>query len=382
MNYTYGEKLKLTIFGESHARAIGGIIEGLPAGTSIDEEALSLHMKRRAPGRSSLTTERAEKDRVEILSGCLKGKTTGTPLGFVIANQDTRSADYEQLRHLLRPGHADYTAYAKYKGFQDYRGSGGFSGRITAPLHFAGGIALQMLKERGITVLAHILSLGQARDHSFASIGLDRCLDANFVSAFHRRLQAELLPTLSDASAQAMEKEILSAQQMRDSIGGIVECGIFGIEAGIGGGFFSSVESRLASLCFSIPAVKGIEFGAGFDIARMKGSEANDIMRVEEETASEELSLSEKLSLITHESNHSGGIVGGITNGMPVVFRCAVKPPASIAREQRTVDIDSMKNTTLRIEGRHDPSILPRLLPVLESAAALCIMDLLLSEGR
>lgn len=382
MNYTYGEKLKLTIFGESHARAIGGIIEGLPAGTSIDEEALSLHMMRRAPGRSSLTTKRAEKDKVEILSGCMKGKATGTPLGFIIENQDTRSADYEKLRRLLRPGHADYTAYAKYKGFQDYRGSGGFSGRITAPLHFAGGIAMQMLKERGIMIFAHILSIGQARDHSFAAIGLDRCLDTNFISAFQNRLQTDLLPTLSDASAQAMEKEILSAQQMKDSVGGVVECGIFGIEAGVGGGFFSSVESRLASLCFSIPAVKGIEFGAGFEIARMKGSEANDIMRAEEEIAPEKLSLSEKLSLITHESNCSGGIIGGITNGMPVVFRCAVKPPASIAREQRTVDIESMRNTTLHIEGRHDPSIVPRLLPVLESATAFCIMDLLLSEGR
>lgn len=382
MSSYFGNRLKLTIFGESHAKAVGGVLDGLPSGLSIDEECIAAYMKRRAPGRNALTTKRREQDKIQILSGYFEGKTIGTPLSFIIENSDTRSEDYEKLRHLLRPGQADYTAYAKYKGFQDYRGGGGFSGRLTAALHFAGGIAMQMLRERGILIFSHVLSVGEIRDHSFASIGLDRCLEMNFISAFQENLKEELLPTLSDSSARAMEEEIRLARDDKDSVGGIVECGIFGVKAGVGGGFFSSVESRLAQLCFSIPAIKGIEFGAGFEIARMRGSEANDIPRVEEGIEAAALSLSEKLPLITHESNKNGGIVGGITNAMPIIFRCAVKPTASIGKEQRTVDIETMQNMTLRIEGRHDPCIVPRILPVIESAAALCIADLLPDEER
>lgn len=354
MSGVWGKNINLSIFGESHGAGIGIVINGIKPGVNIDMESINKEMERRAPGRNSLSTQRKESDRPEILSGIFNGVTTGAPISVVIRNSDTRSKDYSQLKDLMRPGHGDYPGNIRYNGFNDYRGGGHFSGRITAPLVFAGALAKQILATKGIYVGSHIKQVGKVKDSDFDFINLSKeTLD---------KLLSKELPLLDSLKIGEVKQEILKAKNEENSIGGIVECGIIGLNPGIGNPFFDSLESTIAHLAFSVPAVKGIEFGLGFDFADIKGSEANDEYYVEE-------------GKVKTYSNNNGGITGGITNGMPVVFRVAIKPTPSISREQRTVDISKMENTTLKVTGRHDPCIVQRALVVIESIAAIAVLE-------
>lgn len=356
MSGMWGSKIKLSIFGESHGNAIGITIDGLPAGFSIDMDKIMMEMSRRAPGKSSLSTPRKESDIPDILSGYFEGKTTGTPLCAIIRNSNTKSKDYSKLKDVMRPGHADYTGAVRYKGFNDYRGGGHFSGRITAPLVFAGAICKQILEVKGIIVSAHINSIGKIKDCSF--------LESDISDELLNSFKEKELPLINTKLEDEMRQEILSARSSGDSIGGTIECAILGVSPGIGDPFFDSVESTLAHLMFSVPAVKGIEFGKGFDISKMRGSEANDEYYLENGN-------------IKTKTNNNGGILGGITNGMPIIFNVAIKPTASIFKEQNTVNIVTMEETTLCIEGRHDPCIVQRALPVIEAVAAIGITELM-----
>lgn len=356
MSGMWGSKIKLSIFGESHGNAIGITIDGLPAGFSIDMDKIMMEMARRAPGKSSLSTPRKESDIPEILSGYFEGKTTGTPLCAIIRNSNTKSKDYSKLKDVMRPGHADYTGAVRYKGFNYYRGGGHFSGRITAPLVFAGAICKQILEVKGIIVSAHINSIGKIKDCSF--------LESDISDELLNSFKEKELPLINTKLEDEMRQEILSARSSGDSIGGTIECAILGVSPGIGDPFFDSVESTLAHLMFSVPAVKGIEFGKGFDISKMRGSEANDEYYLENGN-------------IKTKTNNNGGILGGITNGMPIIFNVAIKPTASIFKEQNTVNIVTMEETTLCIEGRHDPCIVQRALPVIEAVAAIGITELM-----
>ena len=348
-----GSALRLSIFGQSHSEAIGMTLDGLPAGIAIDSEALQRFLNRRAPGQNDWSTPRREEDRPEFLCGLKDGRTCGAPLTAVIRNHNTRGKDYEQLRILPRPGHADYTAQVKYGGFQDYQGGGHFSGRLTAPLCVAGGILLQMLKRQGITVQARVLRIADVEDES----------------PFASSVAEKQFPTVSDDASLRMRKAISDARRERDSVGGIVECVIRGVPAGIGEPMFDGVENRIAQLMFAVPAVKGIEFGAGFAAAGMRGSENND-----------EFCLTE--GQIRTRSNHAGGILGGITDGEEIVFRTAFKPTPSISRPQRSVNLETMREETLAITGRHDPCIVPRAVPVVEAAAAIALSDLILGGKK
>jgi len=356
MSGMWGSKIKLSIFGESHGNAIGITIDGLPAGFYIDMDKIMMEMARRAPGKSSLSTPRKESDIPEILSGYFEGKTTGTPLCAIIRNSNTKSKDYSKLKDVMRPGHADYTGAVRYKGFNDYRGGGHFSGRITAPLVFAGAICKQILEVKGIIVSAHINSIGKIKDCSF--------LESDISDELLNSFKEKELPLINTKLEDEMRQEILSARSSGDSIGGTIECAILGVSPGIGDPFFDSVESTLAHLMFSVPAVKGIEFGKGFDISKMRGSEANDEYYLENGN-------------IKTKTNNNGGILGGITNGMPIIFNVAIKPTASIFKEQKAVNIITMEETTLCIEGRHDPCIVQRALPVIEAVAAIGITELM-----
>ena len=356
MSGMWGSKIKLSIFGESHGNAIGITIDGLPAGFSIDMDKIMMEMSRRAPGKSSLSTPRKESDIPEILSGYFEGKTTGTPLCAIIRNSNTKSKDYSKLKDVMRPGHADYTGAIRYKGFNDYRGGGHFSGRITAPLVFAGAICKQILEVKGIIVSAHINSIGKIKDCSF--------LESDISDELLNSFKENELPLINTKLEDEMRQEILSTRSSGDSIGGTIECAILGVSPGIGDPFFDSVESTLAHLMFSVPAVKGIEFGKGFDISKMRGSEANDEYYLENGN-------------IKTKTNNNGGILGGITNGMPIIFNVAIKPTASIFKEQNAVNIVTMEETTLCIEGRHDPCIVQRALPVIEAVAAIGITELM-----
>ena len=323
--------MKYTIFGESHGPAIGVVLEGVPAGLELDMGQISAELARRAPGKTAVATARSEADQPEILSGVFQGRTTGAPLCAVIHNTDTRSSDYEELRYKPRPSHADYAASVKYRENADWRGGGHFSGRLTAPLVFAGAVAKQILAAEGVTVSAVISELGGVKD-----------------------------PTGEEA-----EKIILAAKADLDSVGGAVRCTITGVPAGCGGpDFGENIEGELARAVFAIPAVKGVEFGAGFGFASMRGSGANDPFRVEN-------------GRVVTSTNNSGGVNGGIANGMPIVFTAALRPTPSIGREQDTVDLRTMENTTLTVKGRHDPCIVPRALPVIEAAAALTMVDII-----
>ena len=356
MSGMWGSKIKLSIFGESHGNAIGITIDGLPAGFSIDMDKIMMEMSRRAPGKSSLSTPRKESDIPEKLSGYFEGKTTGTPLCAIIRNSNTKSKDYSKLKDVMRPGHADYTGAVRYKGFNDYRGGGHFSGRITAPLVFAGAICKQILEVKGIIVSAHINSIGKIKDCSF--------LESDISDELLNSFKENELPLINTKLEDEMRQEILSTRSSGDSIGGTIECAILGVSPGIGDPFFDSVESTLAHLMFSVPAVKGIEFGKGFDISKMRGSEANDEYYLENGN-------------IKTKTNNNGGILGGITNGMPIIFNVAIKPTASIFKEQNAVNIVTMEETTLCIEGRHDPCIVQRALPVIEAVAAIGITELM-----
>lgn len=356
MSGMWGNNIKLSIFGESHGNAIGINIDNLPPGFPLDMEEIMREMRRRAPGKNNLSTARKESDVPEILSGYFEGKTTGTPLCAIIRNSDNKSKDYSKIKDVMRPGHGDYPGFVKYKGFNDYRGGGHFSGRITAPLVFAGAICKQILRKSGIEIVAHIKSIGDMEDKSF----LDCDLDKLFINS----LKYEEFPLIKKNLEEKMKNEILSARKEGDSVGGIIECMVLGIKAGIGSPFFDSVESTLAHLIFSVPAVKGVEFGMGFDISKMKGSKSNDENYLKE-------------GKVKTKTNNNGGIIGGITNGMPIIFRVAIKPTPSVYKEQNSINISTMEETTLQIEGRHDPCIVQRAVPVIEGVSAVGILDLI-----
>lgn len=360
MSGIYGMNIKLSIYGESHGESIGCVLDGLPPGLPLDLEAIAKEMARRAPGKNSLSTARQESDSVAIQSGFFNGYTTGTPLCALIKNSDQHSKDYSILKDKMRPGHGDYAGSVRYQGYNDYRGGGHFSGRLTAPLVFAGAVAKQALAQYGIVVGAHIKSIANILDASFDPMGEK----AETLLA----LQEQTLPVLNHEAGVAMEKRILQAKAEQNSVGGIIEAVAINLPAGLGAPYFDSVESRLSHALFSVPAVKGIEFGAGFGFAQMEGDKANDQLCYEDG----------KVRCLT---NNNGGITGGISNGMPLLFRVAIKPTPSIAREQKTVDLSTGKDTTLTIVGRHDPCIVQRAVPVIEAVAAWTLWDLLL-EGK
>ena len=354
MSSFYGERLKLSLFGQSHGEAIGITMDGFPAGMVIDMPRLAAEMARRAPGQSKMTTSRREPDAPEFLSGVLEGRTTGQPICAIIRNTNTRSQDYGEGVDLVRPGHADYTGHVRYFGFEDWRGGGHFSGRLTAPITLAGALCSQWLEDKGVRIACHIQQLGSVTDDSF--MDADPAADYAYLKGMH-------LPVLRAGLDEAMEAEVLAARSDMDSVGGVLECMITGLPAGLGAPFFDSVESVLSHLLFSVPAVKAVAFGEGFGFANLRGSRANDPFRMDGER-------------VVTTSNHSGGINGGITNGMPVIFRCAMRATPSIAREQQTVSLREGKDTTLSVHGRHDPCILPRAVPVIEAMAAIGVMDL------
>lgn len=359
MSAMWGNNIKISIFGESHGNAIGINIDGLPSGFEIDMEKVKFEMARRAPGRSSLSTARSEEDLPEILSGYFEGKTTGTPLCAIIRNKDTRSKDYSKLKDFMRPSHADYCGNIKYLGFNDYRGGGHFSGRITAPLVFAGAVCKQVLESKGIVIGSHISSIKDIEDNKFDYTNIEK--DSLLA------LNNKELPLLNEGLEDKIRHTITQAKYEGDSVGGTIECAVVGIEAGVGNPFFDSVESTLSHLVFSVPAVKGIEFGEGFNITKLYGSEAKDEYYYEEDK-------------VKTKSNNNGGILGGITNGMPIVFKVAIKPTASILKEQDTIDIRNRTNVKFRVEGRHDPCIVQRAVPVIEAVTAIGILDLI--KGR
>lgn len=360
MSSSWGTDLRLSIFGESHSAAIGAVLDGLPAGEPIDWEELLRFMARRRSQGGKTDTPRREADLPQIQSGLLDGVTTGTPLCAVIPNANTRSQDYDQLRHLARPGHADYTGFLRYGGHADVRGGGHFSGRLTAPLVFAGGVCRQILARRGIVIGAHIAAAAGIPDTPFDPV----LVNAGQLAS----VTAKPFPVLDDAAGEAMVAAIDQARLAQDSVGGIIECAVVGLPGGLGSPMFDGVENRLASLLFGIPAVKGLEFGGGFSLAGMRGSQSNDPFVMEN-------------GQIRTTQNHNGGILGGITNGMPLVFRVAVKPTPSISQPQQTVDFLQKQDATLTIQGRHDPCIVRRAVPCMEAAAALALLDLLLGSN-
>lgn len=357
MSSYLGRNLHVSVFGQSHSPAIGVCVDGLPAGERVDPEELQSFLKRRAPGQTATSTPRKEADETRILCGLVDGVTCGAPLAAVIENTNTRSQDYARLRDVPRPGHADYTAQVRYGGFQDVAGGGHFSGRLTAPLCIAGGIALQILARRGVQVSAHIQSIGEIEDRPFDSMGEQtEILD---------RLKAAPFPVLDEKAGERMRASILQARSERDSVGGVVECIAQGLPAGLGDPMFGGMEGRLAAALFGVPAVKGVEFGAGFGAARMRGSEHNDPFALRE-------------GRVVTKTNHAGGILGGITTGMPILLRAAFKPTPSIAMEQDSVSLSRMEAEKLVVTGRHDPCIVPRAVPVVEAVTALVLLDALM----
>ena len=356
MSATWGNKFKITVFGESHGNAIGVVIDGLPAGFKIDMTALNSQMLRRAPGRDKTATTRVEADTPQILSGMLNGNTTGAPLCAIIGNTNTKSQDYSNLMLCPRPAHSDYTANVKFNGFNDVRGGGNFSGRLTAPIVFAGSIARQILEQMGVVISAHISSIKGIEDKCFDTVNADLQL--------MQELSQSNFP-LIDRNLESKMRDVIEVARLDgDSVGGTVECMVSGINAGLGSPMFDGVEGVISSIIFSIPAVKGIEFGAGFELADMYGSQSND-----------EFNISN--GKIVTDTNNCGGILGGITNGMPIVFNTVIKPTPSISKTQQTVNLQTMQVEQIRINGRHDPCIVPRAVPVVEAATAIAIMNIL-----
>ena len=350
MSSTYGEMIRLSIFGQSHGAAIGMTLDGVPAGLPVDLDQLQEFLNRRAPGQNDWSTPRKEADRPEFLSGILNGFTTGAPIAAIIRNTNTRSGDYEDLKNCPRPGHADYTAQMKYRGFQDAAGGGHFSGRLTAPLCIAGGLCKQWLEQEDVRIGAHIEWLHGLND------------------TFFDRLNPQLdeirsdFPVLSEYKAQRMKEIIEQARRDGDSVGGMIECAAVGLPAGLGEPMFGGMESRIAQIVYGIPAVKAVQFGTGCSVANIPGSENNDVYYMDHDT-------------VRTETNNCGGILGGITNGMPLIFSVAVKPTPSIRKPQQTVNLETGEITTIQIKGRHDPCIVPRAVPVVEAAAAIAIFD-------
>ncbi len=361
MSSTWGNNIKISVFGESHSDAIGVSIDGVEAGVDLNLEEIAFEMARRAPGNNEISTPRQEKDIPNIISGFFNGKTTGTPLCALIKNTNTRSQDYEKTKNLIRPGHADFTGFVRYNGFNDYRGGGHFSGRLTAPLVFAGAICKQILEKKDIKIGAHIAQLSDVCDNHFNFTDISaETLD---------KLKEKTLPFLDESKEDVAKNRISSAKESLDSVGGIIECAAIGLYSGIGNPIFDSVESVLSHLLFSIPAVKGVEFGSGFSFATMLGSEANDSFYYDNE-------------VVKTKTNNNGGINGGITNGMPIIFRTVIKPTPSIAKKQQTIDISSGCNAEIEIQGRHDPCIVQRAVPVVEAVTAIAIYDLLKGAER
>ena len=357
MSSEFGKNIKLSIFGESHGEAIGCVIDGLPSGVRLDMDKIYLDMSRRAPGKDKTATPRLEKDIPHILSGVLDSVTTGAPLAMIIENTNTKSGDYSNLLTVPRPSHSDYPAYVKYGGNNDIRGGGHFSGRLTAPLVFAGAVAKQILGEKGITIGAHIAQIGSARDEM---------LDKNNISAdLLNQLTSKSFSVISKDAEENMRAVVEEARMSLDSVGGAVECAVVGLPIGIGSNMFSTVESHLSSILFGIPAVKDVQFGAGFDFAEMTGSQANDGYRIKDGA----------VSLV---SNNNGGVLGGMTTGAPLVLSVVIKPTPSISQPQQSVNLQTMTDETLVIHGRHDPCIVPRAVPVVEAAVALGILDLMM----
>lgn len=355
MKNSFGSSVCLTLFGESHGEAIGSVLDGLAPGISIDMDYVNLKMRQRQAS-GGLSTSRHEPDNVRILSGVFEGRSCGTPICFLIENTNTRSGDYESMKRLMRPGHADYTANCKYHGFQDYRGGGHFSGRITAALVAAGAVCQLALKNRGIRIASHISRCAGINDRAF-----DMAAPAPEDMEY---LDRAMFPVLDEKAAELMQQAILEAKAEGDSVGGVLETVVTGMPAGVGEPWFDTLESLLAHGLFSVPAVKGVSFGRGFQLADMRGSQANDPMRVKD-------------GAVVTESNNAGGISGGISNGMPLVFSCAIKPTPSIAKEQRTVDIEAGENAMLSVKGRHDPAIIHRARAVVDAVTALTLCDAL-----
>ena len=354
MKNTFGNNISLTLFGESHGSEIGAVLDGLAPGIKIDEDFIRHQLTLRRPS-GNISTARVEKDDFRIVSGVFEGYTTGAPLCILIPNENTRSKDYSKTKDLARPGHADFSARCKYHGFEDYRGGGHFSGRLTAPIVAAGAILISALREKGIFIGTHIAALGGIKDKDF---------DKNSLKGDIDKLSSAEFAVLDDAAGEEMKAKIIEAKNDCDSVGGILETLVVGAPAGVGEPWFDSVESMLSHAMFSIPAIKGVEFGDGFGFAEMRGSEANDPFRIEDG----------KTVTLT---NHNGGVNGGITNGMPIIFRCAVKPTPSIFKKQKTVDMARGENAELMLEGRHDPAVIHRARVVVDSMTALVIADLL-----
>ena len=355
MSFVTGDKIRISLFGQSHSEAMGAVIDGLPAGFKIDEEKLSEFMARRAPGNDEFSTSRKEGDKVRIVSGITNGVTNGAPLCGIIENTNTRSKDYENLKDIPRPGHADFAAWSKFGDNRDVSGGGQFSGRLTATMCIAGGILKQLLEEKGIFIGAHIARVGNVKDDLFDSCNVNK---NDFVDR-------KPFPTLNDDKGEEMKEEILRAKKDGDSVGGIVECAIVGVPSGVGDTLYGSWESRISSAVFAIPAVKGIEFGRGFEVATLLGSQNNDPFCIRDG------------SIVTTTNNH-GGILGGISSGMPILFRAAFKPTPSIGKEQKSVSLSKKENTTLVINGRHDPCIVKRAVVCVEAAAAIVAANIVL----
>lgn len=353
---SWGNAVKISIFGESHGKAIGVVIDGLPAGEALDPEQIYLQMSRRAPGKDKAATPRLEKDFPEILSGVLNHTTTGAPLCAVIQNTNTRSQDYSSLLRKPRPAHADYTGFVRYQGYNDIRGGGHFSGRLTAPLVFAGAVCRQILERRGIQIAAHIASVGHISDSRFDPVHIP--------SELMDRLSSEIFGLIDRSKEASMRELIEECRLAQDSIGGTVECAVTGMPAGAGSPMFGGIENVLSSVIFGIPAVKGIEFGSGFEGAALRGSENNDAFYYDGDT-------------VRTKTNRHGGILGGISSGMPIIFRTAIKPTPSISQPQQTVDLEQKTDSVIEIKGRHDPCIVVRAVPVIEAATAVAMTNIL-----
>ena len=353
MKDTFGQSVSITLAGESHGAGIVAVLSGIAPGIAVDEEFIAAQLTKRRPA-GAISTSRQEGDKFEILSGVFNGFTTGTPIAILIRNENTKSKDYSEISVTARPGHADYTAQCKYHGFQDYRGGGHFSGRITAGIVAAGAICASSLSKKGIKIGTHIAKCAGIADRNFCDIESDI-----------ESLNEKLFAVLDESAGEKMEEAIIAAKNGQDSVGGILETAIIGLPAGIGEPYFDSIESLLAHMLFSIPAVKGVEFGAGFAMADMRGSKANDAFRIDEN------------GNISTKTNNNGGIHGGISNGMPITFRCVIKPTPSISLEQETVDFVKGENKNFVITGRHDPAIIHRARVVVDSAAAIVLCDIL-----
>ena len=350
MGSIWGKNIKISIFGESHGNGIGAVLDNFPSGITLDFGAVKKEMDRRKPG-GALSTKRKEEDEVEILSGVYNGITTGAPISMLIRNTNQNSKDYSMFYDIPRPSHSDYPAFVKYDGFNDIRGGGHFSARVTAPLVCAGAICKQALLQRGIKITSHIYSIKDIKDEKMTE---------------YIDLSEKKLPVIDDNKGEKMAELIEEARNNLDSVGGIIECGIFGMPAGIGDPFFDSLESVISHVIFSIPAVKGVEFGDGFEVTKKFGSENNDLYTLENDK-------------IVTKTNHAGGINGGLSTGMPIIFKAVFKPTPSIYREQKTLNIKTKKEELLKIEGRHDPCVLVRAAPVVEAAAALSVLDMIRS---